>query len=79
MSAPSTATETSKSLKDFLESTPPEVYENIQDLFTTELSNYGRRWELAEPDLSLHCSSDGCNGTRFYKHESDSISVPQGG
>jgi hypothetical protein len=66
-----------KSLKEFLESTPPGVYEDIQNLFTTALSvNSGRRWELAKPDLLLHCPSDGCNGFRFYSHQSDTLLVP---
>jgi len=80
MSSSSTnATAPTKSFKQFLESTPPEMDENIEGLFATELTNYGRRWELAEPDISLHCASEGCNGLRFHKHESDTLSVPEKG
>ncbi|MGB8128327.1 MAG: hypothetical protein WCG81_00885 [Candidatus Angelobacter sp.] len=65
-----------RSLKQFLESTPPEVYEDVQNLFVTAVTNYGRKWELAEPDILLHCSSDDCNGPRLYKHYSDTLTVP---
>lgn len=66
-----------KTHREFLESTPPETYEDVVGLFsrrgTTGL------WDVSSPDLLLHCSSEECNGLRFYKQQKDTISVPDKG
>jgi hypothetical protein len=60
-----------KTFKEFLESTPPEIYEDLSDIFSSHVTSQGRQWSIETPDLFLHCSSEGCNGARFfYKTES---------
>jgi hypothetical protein len=62
-----------KTFKQFLESTPPEVYEDLPDLFQSEVRSGGIHWDLLTPDLLLHCSSDGCSGERFFYRTDCSI------
>lgn len=62
-----------KTFKEFLESTPPEIYESLADIFKVEFRSNGKHWNVAAPDLILHCSSEGCNGLRFFRRTDSSI------
>jgi len=64
-----------KTVKEFLESTPPGVVEDISDL--SQLS--GTHRVVAEPDVLLHCESDVCGGMRLFKCASDRIYFPEKG
>jgi len=68
-----------KTFKDFLESSPPEVYEDVIDAFESERSSSGIRWTLATPDLTLYCGSDTCTGPRFYRSINNSVYVSSTG
>jgi hypothetical protein len=63
------------SFKEFLESTPPEVSEYVSELFTSRMNGPSRRWSVAAPDLFLHCSSEGCNGFRFFHRSTSNVEV----
>jgi hypothetical protein len=66
-------------LKAFLESTPPEVYEDVADAFGHESGGYGGRWVLNNPDLLLHCHTEECNGLRFYRCKENQVYVSEKG
>ena len=34
--------------------------------------------ELAKPELELHCTSDTCNGPRFFRYEEGSVNLARG-
>ncbi|HWS17051.1 MAG TPA: hypothetical protein VN223_03515, partial [Candidatus Elarobacter sp.] len=55
------------SLKQFLESTPPEMQAEIADLATRQNTVHGTSYVLSEPELLLNCSSEICNGDRIYR------------
>lgn len=57
------------SLVDFLESIPPNQLVAISDLASREFRDeYARKVDqVCTPDLQLHCPSDACNGTRFFR------------
>ncbi len=57
----------SMSLADFLESIPPGPFVSISDLAIAEQSRGFWMDQLRTPDLQLHCPSDACNGTRFFR------------
>jgi hypothetical protein len=80
MSTPSKAEPVpSKSFREFLESTPPEVSEYVSGLFQGPLLPSGsRRWSVSSPDLLLHCSSDECNGFRLFNRASSTVEVNRG-
>ena len=61
-------TEKLKGFAEFLESTPPGVSEELSDVCSS--NSHGHR-VIAEPDVQLHCSSDACQGTRFFQCTSD--------
>lgn len=77
-SSTTSAQQTSKTVREFLESTPPETYEDIVGLFTRRVGTTGM-WDISSPDLLLHCSSEECSGLRFHKQQTDTISVPSKG
>jgi hypothetical protein len=62
--------EPKKKFAEFLESTPPDGTEEISDLCQRNAANY----EVAAPDLQLHCES--CGETRVFDRPSGSISLP---
>jgi len=62
-------------LKQFLEKTPPEIYEDISDLFKLQ-HNY---WDISKDELLLHCDSEECNGLRLYRQQTNTVSVPSSG
>src|SRR5437016_10786690 len=58
-------------LAEFLESTPPNVIEQILDLCEPQ----GLSWVIAQPDLQLHCRSEPCQGVRLFHCTSNKIYV----
>ena len=60
-----------KKLAEFLESTPPNVIEQISDLCERD----DPHWIIAGPDLQLHCGSEPCQGVRFFHCTSNKIYV----
>lgn len=52
-----------KKFAEFLESTPPETVEDIAKL----CEQVGANWRVGTPDIQLHCSSEACDGLRFFK------------
>ncbi|MDI7226907.1 hypothetical protein QMM92_19730 [Leptospira santarosai] len=56
------------SLSDFLESYPPSQFLTIKNLYRVSKDSYGLvSWVLLCPELRLHCSSEACNGMRFFR------------
>ena len=49
---------------EFLESVPPSTLANISDLVGRDRYSLAK---LLTPDIQLHCSSDACNGMRFFR------------
>lgn len=52
-----------RNLAEFLETSPPDVQEEISDLAVAD----GNHFILSEPVLQLHCTSDMCNGIRMFE------------
>ncbi len=56
---------------EFLESVPPSTFTDVSDVRDfvpkTDGTLYGA---INTPELSLHCTSDVCNGTRFFRFKS---------
>ena len=64
--------ETTISLNDFLENHPPSQVVTVNDLYFTKKDNYGINYlYLNKPELNLHCTSDKCNGIRFFRNTDD--------
>ena len=61
------------SLAEFLESTPPNQIALISDLAERKFSqNYGSQLDLIRtPDIQLHCTSESCNGPRFFRYRGE--------
>ncbi len=56
------------SIAEFLESSPPNHKVILEDLSKVEfVPGRGKSDVLNTPDLQLHCSSEHCNGTRFFR------------
>lgn len=59
---------TYQTLSEFLQSTPPNQWRHISNLFMQHTGPYGNVIkEINTPELELHCSSDSCNGVRFFR------------
>lgn len=52
---------------EFLEATPPGQLKKVSGLLTRKHSQGGSYYELVTPELSLHCTTESCNGTRFFR------------
>src|ERR1700719_3376814 len=76
-SEPTQATE-STSLAQFLEGVSPGQVRKTTtriDILNTSQSGYPTRFRFHLPEIQLHCSSDPCNGERFFRTEDDSINI----
>jgi len=64
----------------FLENRPPSQHlTKIKNLFVQTRAPMGdESLTLATPDLQLHCSSDQCNGLRFFRYSDGDRSVHKG-
>jgi hypothetical protein len=55
---------------EFLESTPPGEFRKLTDLRLLRLvNNRIVGYTLQQPDITLHCPNDICNGPRVFRHE----------
>ncbi len=62
------------SFAEFLESTPPSSMTKISKISSRpDMIDY-----LLTPQIQLHCSSDACNGARFYRHAEETQQFFQG-
>jgi hypothetical protein len=58
---------------EFLENVPPSQLVNVTNLWAEKRGYEGRRYnELQSPQLQLHCTSDECNGLRFFRYQEGS-------
>jgi hypothetical protein len=48
----------------FLESKPPGVFAKVPDL--VKVSGAGPSWVVSHPELQLYCSTESCQGIRFF-------------
>lgn len=66
-------------LSDFLENYPPNKNARITKICKGyRQTGLSVRYELLTPQLQLHCPSADCNGTRFYRCESNAITLRPG-
>ena len=57
-----------ESIADFLEGTPPNRVSHISDLAEYKyIQHAGYCDVMRTPEIQLHCSSDACNGVRFFR------------
>jgi hypothetical protein len=56
-----------ETVAEFLEGTPPNRISHISDLAEHKATNVGWRDVMRTPEIQLHCSSDDCNGVRFFR------------
>lgn len=54
-------------VKEFFEKTPPGRNSPIKNLCRKEVSKYGTSYRFDLPNLELHCTTDTCNGIRFFE------------
>jgi hypothetical protein len=70
----------SSTLSEFLESTPPGSVTLLSEL--TEPRHYANGniagYEFANPDIQLHCGSDTCNRTLFFRATTSRPDLPKG-
>jgi hypothetical protein len=60
-----------RTFAEFLETSPPDVQEEVSDL----VAQYGNNFVLTQPQLALYCASDTCNGIRIFESTRVSNSV----
>jgi hypothetical protein len=65
------------SFKQFLESVPPLTNRTISDLGGKKYYSGGKftQWDLAAPEIYLHCDSETCNGLRFFRSSEKTVSA----
>lgn len=57
-----------ESIADFLEGTPPNRVSHISDLSEHKhIQHIGYTDVMRTPEIQLHCTSDACNGVRFFR------------
>lgn len=57
-----------ESIADFLEGFPPNQLVHISDLSERKyIQNVGTCGVMLTPEIQLHCTSDSCNGVRFFR------------
>jgi len=67
------------SFTEFLENVPPSQWRKVLDGCQIKHTPAGAAYhELARPELELHCSSDSCNGPRFFRYEEGSVNLIRG-
>jgi hypothetical protein len=67
------------SFAEFLESVPPNQWRRVLDGCQIKHTPAGAAYhELAKPELELHCTSDTCNGPRFFRYEEGSVNLARG-
>ena len=64
---------------EFLETTPPSQMMKVSDLFAVKRTTTRAIWyEIASPELKLHCESDICNGLRVFRFHGGDSRLPIG-
>ena len=65
-------------LAEFLEGTAPGIVTNIADLAEPQHLSSGRYTghQFLAPDIQLHCGSDSCNATMFFRRTASPPSLP---
>jgi len=58
-------------LKKFLEAIPPGRWAKVAAMATKMGSQYGFYYQMALPELELHCSTPPCDGVRFFEPEGE--------
>lgn len=59
---------------EFLESVPPGTVTNVADFTKVRhIQNMYAGHVLVTPEIQLHCSSDSCNGIRFFRSKISSV------
>ena len=67
------------SFAEFLESVPPNQWRKVLDGCLIKHTPAGAAYhEIAKPELELHCTSDTCNGPRFFRYEEGSVNLARG-
>jgi len=61
------AQKTPITVAEFLEGSPPNTECDISDLFREKIVSSAYRECLNTPELQLHCTTDSCNGVRFFR------------
>ena len=64
-----------KGWADFLETVSPSAVFEITDMHGTSSAG---SWVVREPVLQLHCSSEYCNGSRFFDATSSTVYLREG-
>lgn len=65
------------SLPEFLESVPPNTWATVADI-AVDHPTYQQKFALAVPEIRLFCTSEACNGYRFYSAGRPSITITPG-
>ena len=68
----------SRTLAEFLESTPPNVEMPISDLASPRRNYNNTYMQMEAPDIQLHCPSTVCNGVRIFKCLSSAPTLEKG-
>src|SRR5215207_8214315 len=64
---------------EFLEGVPPGQSLDVADLFSNQRTAQGLPfYELRTPDIQLHCTSEECNGLRFFRYKEGDRLTPVG-
>ena len=64
---------------EFLETTPPSQMMKVSDLFAVKRTTTRAVWyEIASPELKLHCESNICNGLRVFRFHGGDSRLPVG-
>src|SRR6476646_9027645 len=75
----SSAEQTPISFAEFLESVAPNQWRKVLDGCSIKHTPAGAAYhEIAKPELELHCTSDTCNGPRFFRYEEGSVNLTRG-
>jgi len=64
------------SFADFLEAVPPNQLREITDVVNVRSAHgSGITYEIATPELSLHCGTETCNGKRFFRYSAGTRTI----
>lgn len=65
------------SLPEFLETVPPNTWSTVADI-AVDHPTYHANFALAVPEIRLFCTSEVCNGYRFYSAGRPSTTITPG-
>ena len=58
---------------EFLETPPPGQLTKVVVLYSRKVGQREIYYELIVPEIQLHCTSDTCNGPRFFRYKEGSL------